>query len=79
MAWEALHQQKQCDGWEWTTSAGGFAIALVGDAGLMAATPTGPADWAALGAALSGTGIAEGNLMKCWGEATEDPPRATYP
>jgi hypothetical protein len=79
MAWEALHQQKQCDGWEWTTSAGGFAIALVGDAGLIAATPAGPADWAALGAALTGTVIAEGNLMKCWGEASEDPVGATYP
>jgi hypothetical protein len=43
MAWEALHQQKQCNGWEWTTSAGGFAIALVGDAGLIAGTPAGPA------------------------------------
>jgi hypothetical protein len=69
LAYLALNQPQSCDGWEWTSSAGGLAVAAIGTGVTALGAPAGPADWALLGASLAGTGLAYTSLLKCISQA----------
>lgn len=79
LAWQALHQPKRCDGFEWTSSSLGLLGSLTGTVATIAGAPAGPADWALLGAALSGDAASAASLFKCMTQAAETPLQAVHP
>ncbi len=78
LAWQALHQPKRCDGFEWTSSSLGLLGSLTGTVATIAGAPAGPADWALLGAALSGDAASAASLFKCITQAAETPLQAVH-